>query len=66
MWTLRNSECLFVVVVKFLFIHKRQRERERGRDTGKREKQVPCREPDLGLNPGSPGSRPGVKAALNP
>ena len=27
-----------------------------------REKQAPCRESDLGLNPGSPGSRPGPKA----
>ena len=35
-----------------------------------REKQVPCRETDVGLDPGSPGdpasgSRPGLKAALN-
>ena len=39
------------------------------RDTEKerlREKQAPCREPDVGLHPGSPGSRPGRKAALNP
>ena len=27
-----------------------------------REKQAPCREPDVGLNPRSPGSRPGPKA----
>ena len=25
----------------------------------KREKQAPCREPDAGLDPGCPGSRPG-------
>ena len=25
----------------------------------------PCREPDMGLDPGSPGSRPGLQAALN-
>ena len=30
-----------------------------------REKQAPCREPDVGLDPGSPGSHPGLKAALN-
>ena len=30
-----------------------------------REKQAPCREPDLGLNPRSPGSHPGPKVALN-
>ena len=38
---------------------------ERGRDR-QREKPAPCREPDMGLDPGSPGSRPGLKAALNP
>ena len=30
-----------------------------------REKQAPCREPDMGLDPGSPESRPGLKVALN-
>ena len=38
--------------------------KERGRDTG-REEQAPCREPDAGLDPGSPRSRPGLKATLN-
>ena len=38
------------------------RERQRHRP---REKQVPCREPDVGLDPGSPGSGPGLKAVLN-
>ena len=28
-------------------------------------KQAPYREPDMRLDPGSPGSRPGQKAALN-
>ena len=41
-----------------------ERERERGRDR-QREKQAPCREPDAGLDPKSPGSGPGLKAALN-
>ena len=36
-----------------------------GGEEGQREKQAPCREPDVGLNPRSPGSRPGLKAALN-
>ena len=49
---------------KYLFIHERQRERERQRHR-QREKQAPCREPDTGLDPGSPGSCPGLKAALN-
>ena len=37
---------------------------ERGRDR-QREKQAPCREPDVGLDPGSPGSHPGLQEALN-
>ena len=44
----------------YLFIHERHRERER-----QRHKQAPCREPGLGLNSRSPGSHPGLKAALN-
>ena len=42
----------------------RERERERQRHR-QREKQAPCREPDVGLDPESPGSGPGLKAALN-
>ena len=42
----------------------RERERERQRHM-QREKQAPCREPDVGLDPRSPGSRPGLKAELN-
>ena len=37
----------------------KERERVRGRS---REKQAPCREPDGGLDPGTPASRPGLKA----
>ena len=40
----------------------RDRERRRPRQ---REKQAPCKEPDAGLDPRSPGSRPGLKAVLN-
>ena len=39
-----------------LFIHERRRERQGHRQ---REKEAPCREPDVGLDPGFPGSRPG-------
>ena len=38
---------------------------ERDRDR-QREKQAPCREPDVGLDPRSLGSHPGLKAVLNP
>ena len=38
-----------------------ERERERGRDTGSMH-----REPDVGFDPGSPGSRPGPKAGAKP
>ena len=42
----------------------RERERERQRHW-QREKPAPCREPDVGLDPGSSGSSPGLKASLN-
>ena len=38
---------------------KRQRHRQR-------EKQASCREPDVGLDPGTPGSRPGPMAGAKP
>ena len=37
----------------------RERERQRHR---RREKQTPCWEPDAGLDPGTPGSHPELKA----
>ena len=39
-----------------------QRERQRLRQ---KEKQAPCREPDVGLDSGTPGSHPRLNAALN-
>ena len=42
-----------------------ERDRERERE-GQKEKQAPCQEPDAGLNPGSPGSGPGLKAGAKP
>ena len=41
----------------------RERESQRHR---KREKQAPCRESDVGLDPGTPGSHPGPKAGTKP
>ena len=43
-----------------------QRERERGRDIGRGEAGSMPREPDVGFDPGSPGSRPGPKAGAKP
>ena len=57
-----------VIFKNILFIHERQRERERERERQRhrqREEWAPCREPDMGLCPGSPGSGPGLKAAIN-
>ena len=45
-----------------LLIHEKEAETQA---EGEGEKQAPCREPDVGLDPGSPGSYPGLKAALN-
>ena len=41
----------------------RERERQRHRQRGK---QAPCREPDAGLDPGTPGSHPRPKAGAKP
>ena len=58
-----TGAALFFLFLRFyLFIHERHRERERQRH---RQKQAPCRKPDVGLDPGSPGSHPGLQAALN-
>ena len=40
----------------------KERERQRHRQ---RKKQAPCRKPDVGLDPGSPGSGPGLQATPN-
>ena len=48
----------------FIYLLETQRERER-QTHRQREKQAPCREPSAGLNPGTPGSHPGLKATLN-
>ena len=48
----------------YLFIHERQREQGEA-DTGRGRSRAPCREPNVELDPRSPGSGPGLKAALN-
>ena len=63
----RHPKNFFFFLRFYLFIHERdwreRRERERERQRHRqREKQAPCSEPDVGLDPRSPGSRPGLKA----
>ena len=40
----------------------RDTDREREAETQTEEKQAPCRKPDVGLNPETLGSHPGLKA----
>ena len=49
----------------YLFMRYTERGRERQRYR-QREKHAPCREPDVGLDPRTPGSRPGPKAGAKP
>ena len=45
----------------------RDTEREGDRETNKqREKQAPCRKPDVGLDPGTPGPKAGAKPLSHP
>ena len=63
-FSLLKWECVSLFFFKILFIyHERHRERQRHR---KREKQAPCEEPDVGLNPRILGSRPEPKADTQP
>ena len=47
--------------LKNVFMRDPERQRHR-----QREKQAPCREPDVGLDPRTQGSRPGPKAGAKP
>ena len=48
----------------YFFIHERHTHAERQRHR-QREKQAPCSKPDTGLDLGTPGPPPGLKAVLN-
>ena len=65
--------CIFLRF--YLFIHERHTEREaeteeeektKERNRKREEKQAPCREPNAGLHPGTPGSHPEPKAGAKP
>ena len=60
-----DSFFLFFKIFKNLFIHERHRHAQRQRYR-QWEKQASCREPNMGLDPGSPGSYPGLKAGAKP
>ena len=56
-----------IVFFKFLFIYDSNRGREREAETqAEGEAGSMHREPDVGFEPGSPGSRPGPKAGAKP
>ena len=54
----------FIYFKDFIYFFMRDTEKRRQRHR-QREKQAPCRETDVGLDPASPGSGPGPKVALN-
>ena len=60
--------CFYFIFFKFfLFIYDSYREREREAETqAEGEAGSMHREPDVGFDPGSPGSRPGPKAGAKP
>ena len=62
--TTKASHFFFFSFEDFIYLFMRDTHTQRQRDR-QREKQAPRREPDVGLDSGSPGSGPGLKAALN-
>ena len=58
-----NTITLFL---RFLIYFINETHTHRERESRQREEQAPCREPDMGHDPGSPGSRPGPKAGAKP
>ena len=68
--TLLRIRKIFFLRFFYLFMRETERERERKREKERQthrqmEKQAPFRVPEAGLDPRSPGSQPGLKAALN-
>ena len=58
----KKKSFFFLRLFIYLFMRDTHTERQRHRQ---REKQAPWREPDVGLDPGTPGSCPGPKAGTN-
>ena len=65
-----NKLDLFFFFKDFIYLFMRDTEREREAETWAEGEvgsmQAPCREPDMGLDPGSPGSHPRPKAGAKP
>ena len=64
----QNSDiffCPFFLKI-FIYLFMIDTEREERQRHRQRKKQAPCREPNVGLDPGSPGSYPGPKASAKP
>ena len=55
----------FIFFKDFIYLSTRDTERERQRHR-QRDEQAPCRDPDVGLNLRTPGSRPERKADTQP
>ena len=67
---LSSGKCKFFpfIFLKISFIYAQETQREK-QETQAEEvllKQTPCREPDVGLDPWSPGLGPGLKAGAKP
>ena len=63
----QESEGPLSLSFDFIYLFMREREREREREKPRQgKKQAPCREPNVGLDPGTPGSLPGLKAGTKP
>ena len=62
---LYNCMLLFLFFKDFIYLFMRATERERQRYRQK-EKQTPCNDPDVGLNPRTPESHPELKADTQP
>ena len=60
-----KHQSFMIFFFKDLFIYSWERGEQRQRHR-QREKQAPCREPDVGLDPWTPGSYPGRKAGIKP
>ena len=61
---MKKDICLYFF--KILFIYSRETKREGQKHRQREEKQTPCREPKVGLDPRTPGSRPELKADAQP